>query len=120
MTVGDNASVDQHHLHVLDALGRLRPPKARLLVIVAMTHRKGGGASHEQRVRERMRELGLPGRILTDHLEGEDWARLSLSADFFVHAQPTDAASTSVQEHPVRGCGGVQRGAASIRRPLGS
>jgi len=55
--------------------------------------------AREERVRDRLRELGLRGLTLTEHLEGDDWARLTLSADIFVHAQSTDAASASMQEH---------------------
>ncbi|MDD3334366.1 MAG: glycosyltransferase family 4 protein [Eubacteriales bacterium] len=97
--VGYSASSAQQQLPVLEAISLLTEETQRRITLVLQQTYSQNDPDYVKRVREYAGRLPCQTVVLTDFMDGEDSARLRLSADLFILAITTDAFSGSMQEY---------------------
>lgn len=98
ITCGYNASNLQNHIQIINAIDQIRNQLDKnLFLILPMTY--GGTKEYIQQVESYLSERKIPHRILKDFLSDDKMVYLRKCSDVFIHAQPTDAFSGSVQEY---------------------
>lgn len=96
ITCGYNASPNQQHIEIINALTNARSIPERHLVVVPLTY--GGNTGYKQEVREILSKSGLNYRTIDTFLPDRDIAMWRKASDIFIQVQKTDALSGSMQE----------------------
>jgi glycosyltransferase involved in cell wall biosynthesis len=96
ITCGYNASPNQQHIEIINALTNARSIPERHLVVVPLTY--GGNTGYKQEVREILSKSGLNYRTIDTFLPDSDIAMWRKASDIFIQVQKTDALSGSMQE----------------------
>lgn len=98
VTIGYNARPEQQHIEITKRLGNLsEEEKNRLVLIYPMTY-PTGKEEYILEIKKLSEELGFKSVFLTDYMDEQGVAKLCVSTDIFIHAQTTDALSTSMIE----------------------
>ncbi|MFC6439353.1 glycosyltransferase [Bowmanella sp. JS7-9] len=97
ITLGYSASPGQQHVAILQALIARQHEFESCHFVLPMTY--GGSAAYIEKIRQLTDQSSLQVLILTDYMSAEQIAALRLVCRIFVHLQPTDALSGSMQEH---------------------
>lgn len=103
IAIGYNGKPEQHHLDILNELGKLDSvQKDNILIIIQMTY----GATEEYKgvVMKKAIESGCKVEFFEEYLPDEDIAIIRLATDIYINAQKTDAFSGSVCENLYGGC----------------
>ena len=95
VSVGYNANEAQQHKKIIDVLSNLKN-KDRLFVIFPMTY--NGRKEYIDEVEEYANKKGLKNIFLRTYMSEEDIGVLRAASDIFIHAQKTDALSSSLLE----------------------
>lgn len=98
ITCGYNGSELQNHIRIIEAINQARNDLSeKLFLILPMTY--GGSTAYINQIEQLLFREDIPHRILRDFLSDEEMVYLRKCSDMFIHAQPTDAFSGSVQEY---------------------
>lgn len=99
ITIGYNARAEQQHELVVRSLATLsQNEKNKVLLLYPMTY-PNGKERYVNYIKELSEKLGFQCKVITDYMGEEEIAKLCVSTDVFIHAQTTDALSTSMLEY---------------------
>lgn len=111
---GYNANPAQHHLQIIDAVQAVRSQLSEELVLLfQMTY--GAPKQYIDNVRKKMDDLHLPYKIIDQYMANDELLYVRKCADMFVHAQLTDANSSSLAEYLL--CGAKVINGAWLKYP---
>lgn len=98
------SGVEAHqHLRVLSLFEDLpQELKEKARIVVPMTYM--ATAEYVTVVKNRLEEIKIPYRLLTDFMNNEQMAEMWCNIDFLIHAQTSDSLSASVLESMYAGC----------------
>ena len=97
LCIGYNAGKAQQHLEVLHQLERLSAErKAGIELLFPMTYAKD--PAYMSRVRSAAEKTGMSFRILEDFMDDRQMAVMCRAIDVLIHAQTTDAFSSTLRE----------------------
>lgn len=98
ITIGYNGNENQNHIKVLEEI-RKCPQQVidQLYLILPMTY--GAKQDYIRDVEKELIEIGCQYKIFCNFMTGRETAEIRVITDVFIHAQPTDALSASVQEY---------------------
>lgn len=96
ITVGYNASPNQQHEAVIEALSHTRLPENTLLLFPLGY---GGSKEYIRRIAGKLKSTGLHYRLLEQYYSEKEIAVFRYASEIFIHSQKTDNLSGSVQEH---------------------
>lgn len=95
---GYNASRNQNHMAIFEAISRLSAEvRQRLYLLVPLT--SGGTATYVEEIRDRLVAMGVAHRVFVARLNDEEVAMVRCSTDILVQVQSTDQLSGSMLEH---------------------
>lgn len=98
ITVGYNGTSSQNHLKIINAIQQIREDlPERLLILLPMTY--GASDAYISEVKELVKKHRFEYKIFDKFLTDEELVNLRKSSDMFIHAQPSDAFSASMQEY---------------------
>jgi len=98
ITIGHGGKECHNHIKVINALKKLdKQHKDKLFIQLPVTY--GLTPEYKQRLIQSLRSLGCEYSLVETFLDDKRLGTLRESADVFIHAQPTDAFSASVQEY---------------------
>lgn len=98
ITIGHGGKECHNHIKVINALSKLdRSYKDKLFIQLPVTY--GLTPEYRQKLIESLQALGCEYSLIETFLDDKRLGTLRESADVFIHAQPTDAFSASVQEY---------------------
>lgn len=98
ITIGYNGSKAQNHLKIIEAVKKVRKElPEKIYLLLPMTY--GASQTYISKVRNALIESKIPFKIFDEFLNDRELVHLRKSSDMFVHAQPSDAFSASLQEY---------------------
>lgn len=101
ITCGYNASELQNHSKIIDSInavkGQLKIDINNIILLLPMTY--GGNNEYINNIEKKLQATNLPYKIYNNYLQDSEVALLRGCSDVFIHAQPTDAFSGSLQEY---------------------
>lgn len=103
ITCGYNGHEAQNHINIINSIVSVRErlPK-NLFLLFPMTY--GGSKQYRDKVMKLLNDNYLQYKIYDSFLEEDDLFDLRKASDIFIHAQPTDGNSGSLQEYLLCGC----------------
>lgn len=96
ITIGYNASPNQQHSKIIEALSVTRLPEKTVL-LVPMGY--GGDKNYIKKISRQCEATGIEFRVLEKYYPENEIAIFRYVSDIFIHAQESDNLSGSVQEH---------------------
>lgn len=98
VTVGYNGLECQNHIKVAETLKKLdKAQRDRLFILLPVTYSLT--AEYKNRLTSSFDALGCGYKMIDSFLDEDEVGKLRESTDVFIHAQTTDAFSSSVQEY---------------------
>lgn len=98
ITCGYNGAHLQNHSQIIQAINEIKNDiNEDLLLLFPMTY--SGSEEYICRIEQQLKETGIAYRIMKNFLSDDDMVYLRKCSDIFIHGQPTDAFSGSVQEY---------------------
>ncbi|MCS3555821.1 MULTISPECIES: glycosyltransferase [unclassified Sphingobacterium] len=98
ITCGYNGAHLQNHSQIIQAINEIKNDiNEDLLLLFPMTY--SGSEEYICRIEQQLIETGISYRIMKNFLSDDDMVYLRKCSDIFIHGQPTDAFSGSVQEY---------------------
>lgn len=98
ITLGYNADSAQHQDLLIQYLDSLPDSiKDKLFVVVPMTYSRINN-NYIENVEKSLQSSSMKGKILTDYMNYDQMADLSIASDIYVNARDTDAFSNSMKE----------------------
>ncbi len=98
ITCGYNGSEKQNHAEIINAIYSIKNKiKEHIVLIIPMTY--GANSAYINKIRLLLDKLGFDYLLITEFLSDQEVTTLRKCSDIFIHAQPTDAFSASVQEY---------------------
>lgn len=96
---GYSANKEHKHLEFLEQISNIKEslPKSTVLLF-QMTYGPDRGA-YVNLIEEKAKQVGIKSIFLKDYLENDTIAHIRLIVDIFIHLQPSDAFSASLQEY---------------------
>ena len=99
VTIGYNANKLQQQNYVIKALKNVRPIiKEGIHLVLPMTYGRSD-MSYIAEIEHLAKDSGFTYSILTEFMDDQEMASLSLSSDYFINSQTTDAISATMLEH---------------------
>lgn len=103
IAIGYNGSSAMQHEKVLDAIAAIPDIRQKkICIVLPMTYQKN--KAYTEKLRNKLKDMGLRFVILEDFLDSKGMARLWLSVDIFVNAQISDSFSASMLESLYADC----------------
>ncbi|HPF88677.1 MAG TPA: glycosyltransferase [Candidatus Limiplasma sp.] len=99
LALGYNASPTQHHLEMLDAIGRLPADVTRDWALVLQITYGSNDPAYLTQLKNAAQALLCRTLLLTDPMDETECAYLRIAADVYVHAIPTDFLSATLREY---------------------
>ncbi len=100
ISIGYNAKREQQHLKVINELKKLPESLlSKITIILQMTYGLPNPDSYFAEIEAKLKIMPCKYKILKDFMCNDDIARLRLATNIFIHAQTTDAFSSSIQEY---------------------
>lgn len=97
ITVGYNATKEQHHKQILNIVNQFAEElKEQIYIIIPLTY---GNNVYKNEVVEYFKTLPIEGRCFYDYLLLEDVSKLRLASDIMIQLQDTDQFSGSMLEY---------------------
>lgn len=98
ITCGYNGSEQQNHAEIINAIFSIKNKiRKDIILIIPMTY--GANNAYINKTRLLLDKLGFDFLLITEYLSDQEITTLRKCSDIFIHAQPTDAFSASVQEY---------------------
>lgn len=103
ITVGYNASAKQQHLNIIEAINNVETlEKDKIHLILPMTY--NGTQGYIESVKNSLEKNNFEYTIITEYMNSTQMGNLWVATDVFIHAQTTDAFSSSLMESLYAGC----------------
>lgn len=103
ITCGYNGHEAQNHINIIKSIVSVRERlPENLFLLFPMTY--GGTKQYRDKVKNLLDDNCLQYKIYDSFLEEKDLFDLRKASDMFIHAQPSDAFSGSLQEYLLCGC----------------
>lgn len=96
ITCGYNASPNQQHIEIINAITTIGNIPVGHLILVPLTY--GGNVEYKCEIKKTLNESGLKFRTVDSFLSDTDIAMWRKASDIFIQVQKTDAFSGSMQE----------------------
>ena len=100
ITCGYNQRRAQRHKEIIDAISQVRGQlPENLTLLFPMSYGKSKNETNLDECKKTCKERGIDALFITEFLTVEDTYKMRKATDMFIHVQPTDASSASVQEY---------------------
>lgn len=97
ITCGYNAHPAQNHIKIIEAINKVKSQLPNnILLVFPMTY---GSDVQRTKVREKLDQFGIRGKIFDKYLSDEEIVYLRKCSEMFIHAQNTDSNSASLAEY---------------------
>ena len=104
ISIGYNNKPEQQHIPVLEKICLLSDEiKNRIHIILRMTY-GGSDASYISKVKELVTKTKCTSNVFESYMTDEEVAEITYITDIFIHAQTTDAQSSTMCEHLYANC----------------
>lgn len=98
ITCGYNASPAQQHLHIINAIGRIKNQLPQNLVLLfPVTYPRN--PDYIAQLKSAVKTLGIPSVFCEEYLDLKLLLNLRQATDMFIHVQTTDANNASLKEY---------------------
>lgn len=98
ITIGYNASVNQNHLSVIDALSKL-PKDVKEMLTIMLPFTYPVNVDYVTSVKVKLDEQGLAYKAFEQFMSVDELVVIRMASDIFINAQSTDASSASLKEY---------------------